>query len=444
MPRCRRPQSAAANQGSSKDPASPVVTPLWLDLFFGRQEWLYTHQKNHPLKLFLVSILRAGGQVYFANNACAGFLIFLAVFLQDAWLGTMALVGTTSAQLFAYSVLKDKTSVLQGVIGYNGFLVGCIVANGIQQHSIAVLIVVVAASSLSMLLDLAFAPKVFTFPFNLIGLATVFAMKTLPLFDAAVTSETSTEVSPVTVMNAVVYGVGQVVFCNQVDTSLLVVLGLAFYSPIGAVTSLFSSAAGLGLAFAFQATDESILQGLWGYNPVLAGMLIPMVFDTHVILLVYWVFAIVLVILVQAFMQPLLASWGVGTGTLPFCLTGLVMTAAAAKMTLLTRNKARVPEYQVFTWLKTRSVPPPLVVELMESGTLVLEVPGDQPNYVSLPVPPPSAFSDDENTDYSTEEDEEEEQEEQPGGKEEEREAADKTETQTLEETEVEYSTATS
>jgi len=71
---------------------------------------------------------RGVGQVVFLNNRRSGQILGLGLFLGDPYLAGLAALGTFTATTAATVAGLDKTSITDGLMGYNGCLVGCALA----------------------------------------------------------------------------------------------------------------------------------------------------------------------------------------------------------------------------------------------------------------------------------------------------------------------------
>ncbi|KAM8872461.1 urea transporter 2-like isoform 2-T4 [Synchiropus picturatus] len=305
-------------------------------------------------------ILRGVAQVMFVNNPFSGLLIAVGLFLQNPWWALNGLVGTlvatVSALLFGYK--RDVMSA--GLQGYNGTLVGMLMAVFSAKEawywwlllpnafmSMLCPLVSGAFSSVTSKLDL----PVFTLPFNvLLCLHMAATGASHPFFpEVAIQPELPLQPSNVSIMSldfhklaiAVPVGVGQVYGCGSPWTGGLILLALLVCSPIICLHAVIGSAAGILSGLALAAPHGDIYSGLWGYNSVLSciaigGVFYVLTWQTHLLALICAFFCAYM----ASAISNMMSVFGLPACTWPFCLSTLIFllisseTAAVCRLPL--------------------------------------------------------------------------------------------------------------
>ncbi|MBW04484.1 Urea transporter 2, partial [Eschrichtius robustus] len=129
-----------------------------------------------PVFQFLDWVLRGTSQVMFVNNPLSGILIVLGLFVQNPWWAISGCLGTVVSTLTALSLSQDKSAIAAGLHGYNGVLVGLLMAVFSDKGDyywwllLPVIVMSVSCPILSSALGTIFSKwdlPVFTLPFNI-------------------------------------------------------------------------------------------------------------------------------------------------------------------------------------------------------------------------------------------------------------------------------------
>jgi urea transporter len=295
--------------------------------------------QSRPVLDFLDYTLRGVGQVVFMNNPVTGLLILVGLWVAGAWLGLAATVGVLAATATAVLLGLDRDALRAGLFGFNGTLVGAGLATFLAPEFSVVVgayVVLVAAAStvVTVALTRLLLPTVglppLTLPFNVVTLTFLLAAYSIASADPAPStapalpapdSAVDTGVDLAGLAGGLFHGVGQVFLADNVVAGLLIVIGIAVCSRIGAGFALLGSAAGLGTALLLGGDGVAAQDGLWGYNAVLSAMAIGGVFSV-----LTWrsallaVAAAVTASVVFVATGTALAPLGLPALTLPFCL----------------------------------------------------------------------------------------------------------------------------
>ncbi|MEB3338158.1 MAG: urea transporter [Leptolyngbyaceae bacterium] len=249
---------------------------------------------NQPFLDFLNYNLRGIGQVIFVNNPISGLLILIALFIQSPWVGVMSVVGVMASTLTAILLKLDRTSLRNGIFGYNGILVGAAIAtfgssgNG-NWNPLWVVATALFSALTTVFINTAgvwFASKLkfppLTLPF-IVGTLLFLALATWipqPVFKLEIASPAlpPAPLDWLRLAAALPIGFGQVFLMDQFLPGVLVLLAVGLCTPMGAAIGLLGGLLGILAGFVFGASTPAIYAGLWSYNAVLTAMAIAGVF----------------------------------------------------------------------------------------------------------------------------------------------------------------------
>jgi urea transporter/Ca2+-binding EF-hand superfamily protein len=240
----------------------------------------------------LVSGLRSVGQVILINNPLSGALLLLALMLQSGWMAAFAILGIAGAHAMEMAMAWDSSSRRQGIVGFNGALVGCAAATVAPPAGPALvvwLVLVPLAGALSAVLLEGLRSWWFgrtglpplSLPACLIGwlLPVLLAGLRGAGVDAALL-EPSLPLAAVGggsalpwLVQAVVHGFGQVFLCTGLPSGMLVLLSVLLASPIAALLGTLGAltAALTGLLLGLNSWG-AVISGVFGFNAVLAAI----------------------------------------------------------------------------------------------------------------------------------------------------------------------------
>ncbi|XP_041816635.1 urea transporter 1-like [Chelmon rostratus] len=279
-------------------------------------------------------IFRGVAQVMFVNNPLSGLLITAGLFLQNPWWALNSLLGTLASTVSAMLLGQNREAVSAGLYGYNGTLVGMLMAVFSAKGSwywwlllpnvfMSMLCPVVssALSSLASKWDL----PVFTLPFNILVCLHVAATgANHPYFPELFLS--------------VPVGVGQVYGCHSPWTGGLILLALLLSSPTICFHAMLGSAAGVLSGLALAAPHKDIYSGLWGYNSVLSciaigGVFYVLTWQTHLLALICALFCAYM----TAAISKLMSMLALPACTWPFCLSAFIFLLISSEIPAICR-----------------------------------------------------------------------------------------------------------
>jgi len=246
----------------------------------------------------LVAALRAIGQVILINNPLSGALVLLALVLQSGWLALFVVLGIAGAHAMAIASGWESTQRAEGIVGFNGALVGGAAA-GFADPAGPVLplwfvAVPLAGAASSALLEglrrwwfgrTALPPL--SLPACLVGwllLGLPPVLRALGLaaapIGAALPPESAGMIAALPgLAEGIVRAFGQVFFCERLGSGLLVLAAVALASPVAALLGVLGAltAALSGLLLGLSSWDE-VISGTFGFNGVLVAIAVGGIF----------------------------------------------------------------------------------------------------------------------------------------------------------------------
>ncbi|KAK1337768.1 hypothetical protein QTO34_002402 [Cnephaeus nilssonii] len=318
-----------------------------------------------PVFQFLDWVLRGTSQVMFVNNPLSGMLIILGLFVQNPWWAISGCLGTVMSTLTALILSQDKSAIAAGLQGYNGVLVGLLMAVFSDRGDyywwllLPVIIMSMACPILSSALGSIFSKwdlPVFTLPFNIMvtlylaatGPYNLFFPTTLLQPASSVPNITWSEVQVPLLLRAIPVGIGQVYGCDNPWTGGIFLIALFISSPLICLHAAIGSTMGMLAALTIATPFDSIYFGLCGFNSTLAciaigGMFYVITWQTHLLAIACALFAAYL----GAALANMLSVFGLPPCTWPFCLsalTFLLLTTNNPAIYKLPLSKVTYPE----------------------------------------------------------------------------------------------------
>ncbi|XP_051269130.1 urea transporter 1-like [Dicentrarchus labrax] len=344
------------NQSLRKAPARSFLFRA-VEFFVGDmhpcREWV----KRQAVVIQLLDwVFRGVAQVMFVNNPLSGFLIMAGLFLQNPWWALNGLLGTLVSTVSAILLGQNREAASAGLYGYNGTLVGILMAVFSAKGSwywwlllpnvfMSMLCPVVsgALSSVASKWDL----PIFTLPFNILVCLHVAAMGANHSYFPEVDIQPNYHLPPpndsIKSLNisqlflSVPVGVGQVYGCDSPWTGGLILLALLLSSPTICYHAMLGSAAGMLSGLALAAPHKDIYSGLWGYNSALSciavgGVFYVITWQTHLLALICAISKLMSVLALPA------CTW-------PFCLSTLIFLLISSEIPAICRLPLSVVSY---------------------------------------------------------------------------------------------------
>ena len=274
---------------------------------------------------------RGMGQVIFLNSPKSGQILGAGLFLGDPYLFGLAALGTVTATATANAFGLDKESIQNGLLGYNGCLVGCAAAVfGPPSILAATTATIVGASAtpfvaLSLKEAMGSVPQ-WTFAFNFVALTSI--LKTRPLLsppppppidvEGTVASKGSVFLD---VLASPLTGVSQIFVVQSPLTGAIILGGIGSYSPLLAVHALGGSTMGTLVGALSGAPLEELTMGLYGFNSALTSMAVGVFFVHSTPSLVLSAGGAAATASLFGAMKTVFGAYGSPCLTLPFCIT---------------------------------------------------------------------------------------------------------------------------
>ncbi len=251
--------------------------------------------RDHRTLGFVDWVLRGIGQVVFQNNPISGAVILTGIFYNSWIYGTACLAGTIIGTLTALLFRADKGMIKDGLFGFNGALIAIALVAYTSPNfttgnipNLHLCLYIVLCAAFSTVIVPAFGAilgphKVpgLTMPFVL---ATWFFLGALLQFSTIDVSNALKPTSPsdftgprpaytwVTWFHGITMGIAEIFFQDNWVTGVIMLIGIAINSRIGAFMALMGSSLAVGAAVLYGAHDEAIRDGLFGYNAALTAM----------------------------------------------------------------------------------------------------------------------------------------------------------------------------
>uniref|UniRef100_A0ABI7XSF5 Solute carrier family 14 member 2 n=1 Tax=Felis catus TaxID=9685 RepID=A0ABI7XSF5_FELCA len=125
--RSKRRESGAAHRGSTGLGGISLFQAV--GYLTGDMKECRSWLKDKPLALQVTDwVLRGTAQVMFVNNPLSGLIIFIGLLIQNPWWTIAGVLGAVVSTLTALALNQDRSAIASGLHGYNGMLVGLLIA----------------------------------------------------------------------------------------------------------------------------------------------------------------------------------------------------------------------------------------------------------------------------------------------------------------------------
>ncbi|NXD10530.1 UT2 protein, partial [Nothocercus nigrocapillus] len=332
--------------------------------------------KDKPLVIqFIDWVLRGISQVMFVNNPLSGLIIVAGFLVQNPWWTLTGCLGTVVSTLTALMLGQDRSAIAAGLHGYNGVLVGLLMAVFSAKGDyhwwllLPVALVSMTCPIFTSALGSVFSKwdlPVFTLPFNLAltlylaasGPHNLFFPTTLIQPATTTPNITWTDAEVPMLLQSIPVGVSQVYGCDNPWTGGIFLVALFISSPLICLHAAIGSAVGMLAALSLATPFSKIYSGLWNYNSSLSciaigGMFYAFTWQTHLLAIACALFSAY----VGATLTNMLAVFGLPSGTWSFCLsalTFLLITTNNFAIYKLPLSKVTYPEANRAYYLKVK------------------------------------------------------------------------------------------
>ncbi|KFO98040.1 Urea transporter 2, partial [Calypte anna] len=310
-------------------------------------------------------VLRGISQVMFVNNPLSGLIVVAGFLVQNPWLTLTGCLGTVVSTLTALILGQDRSAIASGLHGYNGVLVGLLMAvfSAKGDYYWWLLLPVALASMVCPVLSSALGSvfskwdlPVFTLPFNMALTLYLAASGPHNLFFPTTAVQPATATPNITwadaempmLLQSIPAGVGQIYGCDDPWAGGIFLIALFISSPLICLHAAIGSAVGMLAALSLAAPFSKIYSGLWGYNSSLCcaaigGIFYAFTWQTHLLAVACALFSAYL----GAALTYMFSVFGVPSGTWSFCLsalTFLLITTNNSAIYKLPLSKVTYPE----------------------------------------------------------------------------------------------------
>ncbi|CAE7366716.1 SLC14A1 [Symbiodinium microadriaticum] len=235
---------------------------------------------------FVVDGLSGVSQVCFVKNSASALLFLVAILLGTPRAAlVLSIFGCLSSTGVAACLGLDRDARKEGMLGYNGVLVGCSFSVFIENFLLSLLLTIFCAGiSAVVFVGISRILKAqLTLAFNLVSLVTLCCVHVWieqhggshPGGHGKGVFTWRSDFSMLAGMNlplATLNGVAQMFFVTSVYSGVLITLGIYLASPFSALASLLGSCVGALWGVGCGGRDSEILDGFFGYNAALIAL----------------------------------------------------------------------------------------------------------------------------------------------------------------------------
>ena len=289
---------------------------------------------------FIRTMLKGAGQVMFQGNTMTGLFFLLGIFwgaIAEGRPSVMigALVGLITSTLTGYLLNQPANDGKEGLWGFNGILVGCAFPTFLgntPQMWFALILCAALTTWVRTGFNNVMAPwktNSFTFPFVFCTWIFLLASRMLQGMPPESLSapeltqhwDAHVELSLGTILIYWLKGISQVFLINSWVTGILFLIGLYLSNKWAALWASIGSMVSLLTVLYFHGAGNDIVNGLYGFSPVLTAIALGCTFYRPNLHTAIWALLGVLVtVFVQAGMDILMLPFGIPTLTAPFCI----------------------------------------------------------------------------------------------------------------------------
>jgi urea transporter len=216
-------------------------------------------------------VFRSLGQVFFQENALTGFLFAIGIALSSPRMALGAIVGSAIGSATAWVLNFDRSVLKAGIYGINPAVIGIATLFFFRPGAVSICLMIVGCVVAALLTE-AFRRYVpfmtYAAPFNLTFWPIYF------LGPALGTPRVEfTEPFTASFVEAVAFGIGQVLFQASIWTTLFFLAGMALNNWRHACWAIVASLLGMLVGiYHHDSSAEVAALGLYGYNAVLAAL----------------------------------------------------------------------------------------------------------------------------------------------------------------------------
>lgn len=237
------------------------------------QDFQTRAHSTNKITLFSLQVLHGLSQIMLQKNPLTGVLILIAIAASSLTAGIATLFATICGTATALWISRERQAIFDGLYGFNAALVG-VALTVFFKPALIIWILIAAGAACTTLIHHFFIRKkipAFTLAFVLVTWIIYYSLRTYA------PQLMNTPLSDVSVNYAEMYfiplkGFAQVVFQSAIISGILLVIGVALNSLMGALYGILAAIAGALVAYYTGGAEADILNGLFGYNAVLCAL----------------------------------------------------------------------------------------------------------------------------------------------------------------------------
>lgn len=315
---------------------------------------------------FIRTMLKGAGQVMFQGNTMTGLFFLLGILwgaIAEGRPSVMigALVGLITSTLTGYLLNQPANDGKEGLWGFNGILVGCAFPTFLgntPQMWFALILCAALTTWVRTGFNNVMAPwktNSFTFPFVFCTWIFLLASRMLQGMPPESLSapeltqhwDAHVELSLGTILIYWLKGISQVFLINSWVTGILFLIGLYLSNKWAALWASIGSMVSLLTVLYFHGAGNDIVNGLYGFSPVLTAIALGCTFYRPNLRTAIWALLGVLVtVFIQAGMDILMLPFGIPTLTAPFCIATWLFLLPMYKFDEKTPNHSHWHKHQ--------------------------------------------------------------------------------------------------
>ncbi len=279
---------------------------------------------------FLSASLKGISQVIFIENVVSGLIILLAITISSYKLGIIALLSAFIGTLIGKIYGANENSISQGLVGYNSVLTGIALTLFLSGPYDWIIALIGAAVTTILTAAIMHAMRnteipILTFPFIILTwfvLLVSYRLKAIHLSPTLVPQDLSRwELNiegELDWVEGAFHGIGQIFFLDNSFSGFLLFIAVFWAGWKLGVYAIIGNAAALLVAFVLGGEHTLIIEGLYGYNAILAMLAVAIVFNMN-----RQRYSVLSGIIAACLTVPLAAS--ISTWLLPYGLPALTM-----------------------------------------------------------------------------------------------------------------------
>ncbi|MCZ2395520.1 MAG: urea transporter [Chitinophagales bacterium] len=237
------------------------------------QDFQTRAHSTNKITLFSLQVLHGLSQIMLQKNPLTGVLILIAIAASSLTAGIATLFATICGTATALWISRERQAIFDGLYGFNAALVGVALTVFFKPALIIWILIAVGAACTTLTHHFFIRKKIpaFTLAFVLVTWIIYYSLRTYaPQLMNTPSSDVSANYAEMYFIP--LKGFAQVVFQSAIISGILLVIGVALNSLMGALYGILAAIAGALVAYYTGGAEADILNGLFGYNAVLCAL----------------------------------------------------------------------------------------------------------------------------------------------------------------------------